>query len=30
MHIKIVNFSRRFECDYSGVSVNLDQVSYAK
>ena len=30
MQIKVVNLSRRFECDYSGDSVNWAQISYAK
>ena len=30
MQIKVVNLSRRFECDYSDDSVNWAQVSYAK
>ena len=30
MQIKVVNLSRRFECDFSGDSVNLAQISYDK
>ena len=30
MQIKVVNLSRRFECNYSGDSVNWAQISHAK
>ena len=29
MQIKVVNLSRRFECDYSGDYVNWAQISHA-